>query len=702
MFEGLNAIPWTELTHAYGSAEEVPMWLRQLRSPDAETRHHALNHLWGAICHQNWIAPATGYAVPYLIELLADPEKQDKDEILNLLADIATCAPLHEPDWRENERVPTWNVPARIPFKDAILEAEKGIGVYLALLQSDDAKIRMSTTNLLTAFPSHRDELYPTLLAQVRQAGDPSERANAILALGKLAHDLTDGANLFQGLFQTEQNDLIRFAAALALTRLANEGTPQEVADVLAEVMERGESALKEYQELPCGGGWASGAARRVLYRLKSVRMRFLLPYLLRMIVDPQREIEWNDALEMLLYIVFDGQGDPGRFYEKPARPVRPAETLTPEQREILTLLCAPQFDWLNTLGNAHHALSTYDLPRNQKDLADYLGLRLPEQAPQELKPALRPQLPSGWNVAASARSELVREVLPELKISSWRSSSKYEGQNNAIYMAESRPLPHYSVASEYIFRFPQNQGAIAALEGEVALLRTLQERLPIAIPNPLFTLLEPREVGQVFMGYERIPGKPFYREMLESVDGAEAVQGLAAQLGGFLKALHALGQADFAFPLQVTNSRETWIAFYDRVTRLLLPKMRPDARDAVTRHFESYLARTDMWDWTPVLIHGDFGPGNILYDASRRAISGVIDFSGAGLGDPATDFAALSSPVSYKRWFVELIAEIFGAPKGMLDRTAFYIGTFALQEALHGLDTGDSRAYDAGMKEYL
>jgi aminoglycoside 2''-phosphotransferase len=701
MFEGLNAIPWAELTHAYGSAEEVPMWLRQLRSLDAEIRRHALNHLWGSICHQNWIAPATGYTIPYLIELLADPETQDKNEILDLLADIATCAPLYEPQWRENEDVPTWNVPAQIPFKDAILEAEKGIGVYLTLLQSDDIKARMSAANLLTAFPSHQDGSYPALLTRFRQANEPSERANTILALGKLTSDQTDGVALFQGLFQTEQHELTRFAAALALTRLTNEETPQEVADFLAEIMQGDENTLKGYQDLPCGGGWASGAAERVIYRLKPARMRFLLPHVGRMIVDSRRELFWNDALEMLLYIVFDGQGDPGRFYEKPARPVRPAETLTPEQREILISLCSPQFDWLNTLGNAHVALATYDLPRNQKDLADYLRVALPESSAQELKPAPRPQSPSAWNVAARARSAMIRDMFPDLKISSWRSS-KYDGQNNAIYSAESRPPPNYSVASEYVFRFPQNQRAIDAIEGEVALLQALQEKLPIAIPNPLYTLCEPREVGQVFMGYETIPGKPFYREMLESVDGDEAVRRLATQLSEFLKALHALDQADFAFPLPVTNSRETWGAFHDRATQLLLPKMRPDARETVTRHFESYLARTEMWDWMPVLIHGDFGPGNILYDASRRAISGVIDFSGAGLGDPATDFAVLSSPVSYEPWFVELIAETYGAPKAMLDRTAFYIGTFALQEALHGLDTGDSRAYDAGMKEYL
>jgi hypothetical protein len=336
MFEGLNAIPWAELTHAYGSAEEVPMWLRQLRSPDAEVRRHARNHLWGSICHQNWIAPATAYAVPYLIELLADPEAQDKNEILDLLADIATCAPLYEPQWRENEDVPTWNVPEHIPFKDAHLEAERGIGVYLGLLEPDDAKTRMSAVNVLTAFPARRNEIYSALLTYFHHTVEPSERANSILALGKLTSDQTDGVALFQELFQTEQNELTHFAAAMALIRIANVETPQTAADFLAEIMQGDENTLKGYQDLPCGGGWASGAARRVLYRLKPARMRFLLPYVRRMIVDTRRELFWNDALEMFLYIVFDGQGDPRRFYEKPARPVRPAETLTPEQREIL------------------------------------------------------------------------------------------------------------------------------------------------------------------------------------------------------------------------------------------------------------------------------------------------------------------------------------------------------------------------------
>ena len=64
MFEGLNEIPWADLRHAYGAADQVPMWLRQLVAPDERIRHNAMSHLNGSICHQGWICPATGYAVP--------------------------------------------------------------------------------------------------------------------------------------------------------------------------------------------------------------------------------------------------------------------------------------------------------------------------------------------------------------------------------------------------------------------------------------------------------------------------------------------------------------------------------------------------------------------------------------------------------------------------------------------------------------
>jgi hypothetical protein len=72
MFEGLNAIPWAELSQAYGSAEEVPVWLRQLTSDDEQVRQQAMGKLGSSIYHQGSLYPATAYAVPYLIALLQE------------------------------------------------------------------------------------------------------------------------------------------------------------------------------------------------------------------------------------------------------------------------------------------------------------------------------------------------------------------------------------------------------------------------------------------------------------------------------------------------------------------------------------------------------------------------------------------------------------------------------------------------------
>ncbi len=63
-----------------------------------------------------------------------------------------------------------------------------------------------------------------------------------------------------------------------------------------------------------------------------------------------------------------------------------------------------------------------------------------------------------------------------------------------------------------------------------------------------------------------------------------------------------------------------------------LFPLMRPDAREQVTAHFERALDDPATFAYTPALVHGDFGAGNILYDARARSISGIIDWSSAGL----------------------------------------------------------------------
>jgi hypothetical protein len=82
-------VEWARLTHARGEAADVPDLIRALSTNDAKERDDALGTLFDTICHQGSVYEATPFAVPYLIELLAAPGVQGKEEILQLLGCIA-------------------------------------------------------------------------------------------------------------------------------------------------------------------------------------------------------------------------------------------------------------------------------------------------------------------------------------------------------------------------------------------------------------------------------------------------------------------------------------------------------------------------------------------------------------------------------------------------------------------------------------
>ncbi|MET8832347.1 hypothetical protein ABZV78_00295 [Micromonospora sp. NPDC004540] len=89
MLNGIDEIDWSRLSHAYGPAEDVPGQLRALASADPGDRARARYELYGNIFHQGSRYEATAYAVPFLLELLADPGTGEPAELLELLVAIA-------------------------------------------------------------------------------------------------------------------------------------------------------------------------------------------------------------------------------------------------------------------------------------------------------------------------------------------------------------------------------------------------------------------------------------------------------------------------------------------------------------------------------------------------------------------------------------------------------------------------------------
>lgn len=96
--------------------------------------------------------------------------------------------------------------------------------------------------------------------------------------------------------------------------------------------------------------------------------------------------------------------------------------------------------------------------------------------------------------------------------------------------------------------------------------------------------------------------------------------------------------------------------------------------------------------------MHGDFGGGNLLYDVGRHTLTGVIDFGAAGPDDPAVDLAAAAT---LGPDILAGIAVTYPEAHAARDRVAFYAGTFALQEALFGIEHDDAAALRAGLQGY-
>ncbi len=257
-------------------------------------------------------------------------------------------------------------------------------------------------------------------------------------------------------------------------------------------------------------------------------------------------------------------------------------------------------------------------------------------------------------------------------------------------------------VNEEVIFRFPKIRQSLEMMHVEYAILRSIQGCTELAIPNPIISHMETDVLGEAFIGYRLIPGKPFWRETFLALKDEDTMRRIVSQIATFLKQLHSIPAARLnKAPLQRRESREEWTDLFIRFRTKLFPHLDDSEQVRVTNNFARFLADSDNFAYQPVLRHGDFGTVNLLFDHGKKTLSGVIDFGNAGLGDPALDIAYLIAPFGYGEKIIDLLAIDYPLDDDLLARARFYVSTFALQEALYGIEHDNTRAFNLGLAGY-
>lgn len=105
----------------------------------------------------------------------------------------------------------------------------------------------------------------------------------------------------------------------------------------------------------------------------------------------------------------------------------------------------------------------------------------------------------------------------------------------------------------------------------------------------------------------------------------------LAADLAHFLNELHGVKLSHG--PL---SRRGVPLQKIDAETKKAIGELSEDLDSQLISSLWEQLLTTPSWEKELVWIHGDFLPGNILIQ--NHSLSGVIDFSDVGMGDPACD----------------------------------------------------------------
>ncbi len=187
-----------------------------------------------------------------------------------------------------------------------------------------------------------------------------------------------------------------------------------------------------------------------------------------------------------------------------------------------------------------------------------------------------------------------------------------------------------------FVFRFPRNDEYVNKFKTEVKLIKYLQDKVSIAIPNYKYLSKD-----NSFGGYPLIAGDVLKPELLESQPD-NVKEKIAVDLADFLTKIH---QTPKGVIDEMSTPNGAWN--YDHVKKLyaeiketLYPILSEDEINWLDVQFQNYFSLKGEVKMS--LIHSDLNNGNILFNVKACRLSGILDFADAEYNDSALDFSPL------------------------------------------------------------
>ncbi|MGE7386382.1 HEAT repeat domain-containing protein [Streptomyces sp. NPDC004126] len=184
--EGVHRVDWSSMGHAYGPADEVPLWLEQMASPDPAVREKAFSRFYGAAHHQGDVYACTAASLPFLLALADDPRAPDRAAVIRLVLSIGRAALDCDPDGVCYS--PSGH--ASTPHADVVPQLRERAGDFVRHAADPDPQVRQAAVPALGLFLDDVDPAFGLLRERLAAESGTAERLLVIEAAATLARRL--------------------------------------------------------------------------------------------------------------------------------------------------------------------------------------------------------------------------------------------------------------------------------------------------------------------------------------------------------------------------------------------------------------------------------------------------------------------------------------------------------------------------------